>query len=185
MGQIKAFISDLDGTLVDTFEANYQTYKVVFKMHNIDMSRQFYEENFGLRIDDLCKKLNIIDKDEINTIKVEKSNLYPLKFNYLKLNIYLLSVFTNAKQQGIKIALASTASKKNVYNVLNYFKLENLFDIIICGEDVSKGKPNPEVYETALKKLNISSNEALVFEDSEIGMKAAENANINYVKIKM
>ncbi len=53
------------------------------------------------------------------------------------------------------------------------------------GEDVSKGKPNPEVYETALKKLNISSNEALVFEDSEIGMKAAENANINYVKIKM
>lgn len=60
-----------------------------------------------------------------------------------------------------------------------------MFDIIICGEDVSKGKPNPEVYETALKKLNISSNEALVFEDSEIGMKAAENANINYVKIKM
>ena len=85
MGQIKGLISDLDGTLVDTFEANYQTYKVVFKMHNIDMSRQFYEENFGLRIDDLCKKLNIIDKDEINTIKVEKSNLYPLKFNYLKL----------------------------------------------------------------------------------------------------
>ena len=185
MGQIKALISDLDGTLVDTFEANYQTYKVVFKMHNIDMSRQFYEENFGLRIDDLCKKLNILDKDEINTIKVEKSNLYPLKFNYLKLNIYLLSVFRNAKQQGIKISLASTASKKNVYNVLNYFKLENLFDIIICGEDVSKGKPNPEVYETALKKFNISSNEALVFEDSEIGMKAAENANINYVKIKM
>ena len=185
MGQIKALISDLDGTLVDTFEANYQTYKVVFKMHNIDMSRQFYEENFGLRIDDLCKKLNIIDKDEINTIKVEKSNLYPLEFIYLKLNIFLLSVFTNAKQQGIKIGLASTASKKNVYNVLNYFKLENFFDIIICGEDVSKGKPNPEVYETALKKLNVSSNEALVFEDSEIGIKAAENANINYVKIKM
>lgn len=72
MGQIKGLISDLDGTLVDTFEANYQTYKVVFKMHNIDMSRQFYEENFGLRIDDLCKKLNIIDKDEINTIKLKK-----------------------------------------------------------------------------------------------------------------
>lgn len=185
MGQIKALISDFDGTLVDTFEANYHAYKKVFKLHNIDISRQFYEENFGLRIDDLCKKLNIIDKDVINTIKLEKSNQYPLEFKYLKLNVYLINVFNYAKQQGIKVVLASTASKKNLYNVLKYFKLEDFFDIIICGEDVSKGKPNPEVYETALKKLNISSNEALVFEDSEVGTKAAENANINYVKIKI
>lgn len=185
MGQIKALISDFDGTLVDTFEANFRAYQKVFKTYfNINMSRIFYEENFGLRIDDLCKKLNI-DEYEINRIKKLKSEEYPLQFSYLKLNVYLINVFNYAKQQGIKVALASTASKKNLYNVLKYFKLEDFFDIIICGEDVSKGKPNPEVYETALKKLNISSSEALVFEDSDVGMKAAENANINYVKIKI
>ena len=185
MGQIKALISDFDGTLVDTFEANYQAYKETFKQYFIQLTRDFYRENFGLRIDDLCKKMNITDSELINKIKFLKSELYPLQFSYIRLNINLLNVFNYAKLQGIKIVLASTASKKNLYNVLKYFELENFFDIIICGEDVSKGKPDSEVYNIALKKLGITSDEALIFEDSEVGIQSAKNANIKYIKIKI
>ena len=185
MGQIKALISDFDGTLVDTFEANFRAYQKVFKTYfDINMSHVFYQKYFGLRIDDLCKKLNI-DECEISRVKKLKSEEYPLQFSYLKINTYLLNILTYAKQQGIKVALASTASKKNIYNVLKYFNLENFFDAIICGEDVIKGKPDPEVYNVAMNKLDVTADESLIFEDSEVGMQAAENANINYIKIKI
>ncbi len=185
MGQIKALISDFDGTLIDTFEANYQAYSKTFKKYNIQISRIFYQENFGLRIDDLCKKLKITDANLISNIKTLKSELYPLQFSYLKLNTYLLNVLNYAKQQGIKVALASTASKKNLYNVLKYFKLENFFDVIICGEDVNKGKPDPEVYNMAMNKLGVTADESLIFEDSEVGIQVAENANVKFIKIKI
>ena len=96
-----------------------------------------------------------------------------------------MNVLNYAKQQGIKVALASTASKKNLYNVLKYFKLENFFDVIICGEDVNKGKPDPEVYNMAMNKLGVTADESLIFEDSEVGTQAAENANVKFIKIKI
>jgi beta-phosphoglucomutase len=55
--------------------------------------------------------------------------------------------------------------------------------VIITGEDVKYGKPNPEVYYKSLNILNCSSEDAIVFEDSNIGCEAAENAGISYIKI--
>jgi HAD superfamily hydrolase (TIGR01509 family) len=57
------------------------------------------------------------------------------------------------------------------------------FDIIITGENVNKGKPNPEVYLKALALLECEPDEVFVFEDSETGCEAAENAEINYIKV--
>ena len=87
------------------------------------------------------------------------------------------------KGQGIKTCVASTASKKNLYRVLKHFNLDLYFDIIISGDDVSKGKPSPEVYIKALDLLDCEPEEALVFEDSEVGCEAAEAAGIQYIKI--
>ena len=178
---IKAIISDFDGTLVDTVEANYHAYQYVFKeVVNIELNKDFYVKNFGLRIDDICKQLNIEDQNIIKNIKNLKAQVYPNFFNYLKLNKDLLNTFNYFKNQGLTIALASTAASKNLNNVLNYFKISNTFDLIISGDDVKKGKPNPEVYNVALDKLGINNDEALVFEDSEAGIEAAKQANIKY-----
>ena len=181
---IKAIISDFDGTLVDTVEANYHAYQYVFKeVVNIELNKDFYVKNFGLRIDDICKQLNIEDQNIIKNIKNLKAQVYPNFFNYLKLNKDLLNTFNYFKNQGLTIALASTAASKNLNNVLNYFKISNTFDLIISGDDVKKGKPNPEVYNVALDKLGINNDEALVFEDSEAGIEAAKQANIKFIKI--
>ena len=67
--------------------------------------------------------------------------------------------------------------------MLNHFCIAQYFDVIITGEDVKFGKPNPEVYLKALEKLNIKNDQAIVFEDSEVGCLAAYDAGINYIKI--
>lgn len=68
-------------------------------------------------------------------------------------------------------------------NALRHIGADNDFDMILAGESVTKGKPDPEIYQTVLAKFNIAPEDALVFEDSEVGFKAAEAAGIKYITI--
>lgn len=181
---IKAIITDFDGTLVDTFEANYKSYKKVFyDVANYDLTEEFYRKSFGLRIDDICKKINIVDKNIINEIKNQKVKAYINNLQFIKLNQSLFNTLQYFKSQGLKIVLATTASKMNLMNVLKYLDLESLFDIIISGDDVKYGKPDPEVYNVALDKLNMLGDQVLVFEDSNVGIEAASYITNNIIKI--
>lgn len=81
--------------------------------------------------------------------------------------------------------MASTARRKNLMNALDYIEASNYFDLILAGEDVSKGKPDPEIYIKVLEYFQMKPEEALAFEDSEIGIKATENAGISYIKINI
>ena len=183
MGQLKAIITDFDGTLVDTMMANYYAYSEAFEINGLSLSEEEYKERYGMRFDDLCKSLNIKDDEVKRNIKELKSKLYPKYFNKIRVNNDLLSFIMLCKKQGMKTCIASTASKINLYGVLNHFKLRDYFDVIITGEDVKYGKPNPEVYYKSIEALDCFSEDVLVFEDSDIGCKAADDVGASYVKI--
>jgi beta-phosphoglucomutase-like phosphatase (HAD superfamily) len=185
MGRIKAIITDFDGTLVNTFHANFYAYHEVFKQYGYELTRDQYKECYGLRYDAFCDKMNIKQEDR-KPIKELKKKIYPDFFDYLTINQNLLT-FIRASHilYGIKTCIASTATKENLYNVLKYFNIEDAFDVIITGENVSKGKPDPEVYLKAMNVLECKPDEAIVFEDSDVGCKAAENAGLNYIKVKL
>lgn len=68
-------------------------------------------------------------------------------------------------------------------NALNYIGVTDSFDLILAGEDVINGKPNPEIYLNVLSFFNMKPEEALIFEDSEIGMEAAKKAGISFIEI--
>lgn len=180
---IKAIITDFDGTLVDTFEANFTAYCLAFKQCGLDISREQYHACFGLRFDAFMDAMNIDDVNLRSYIKKEKASVYPNCFSYLKPNVALIDFIRKAKQSGIKTAIASTAQRGNLMNVLNYLKLEDLFDIIIAGDAVKESKPNPEIYLTSMSQLKVSPSETLVFEDTEVGLMAAEQSGANVFKI--
>ena len=185
MGRIKAIITDFDGTLVNTFNANFYAYHEAFKQYGYELTRDQYKECYGLRYDAFCDKMDI-KQDDRKPIKELKKKIYPDFFDYLTINQNLLT-FIRASHilYGVKTCIASTATKENLYNVLKYFEIEDAFDIIITGENVSKGKPDPEVYLKAMNVLECEPDEAIVFEDSEVGCEAAENAGLNYIKVKI
>ena len=182
MGRIKAVITDFDGTLVDTFMANFLAYHEVFKNYGYSLTKEQYRACYGLRFDAFCDKMNI-PNDIRNSMKELKKTFYPSYFKYIELNHSLMMFIRHMKSMGIKTCIASTATKENLYNVLIHFGILNEFDIIITGENVSKGKPNPEVYLKALALLECEPDEAIVFEDSDVGCEAAENAELNYIRI--
>lgn len=181
--QIKLIISDFDGTLVDTFKANYLSYNQAFKEVGLTLSENTYRNCFGLRFDEFMSNMNIFDENTKNTIKKLKHDLYPNYFDYLVPNKTLFSLITAFHNSGGKTALASTASRQNLLSAVNCFSTTDIFDIIISGEDVKKGKPSPEIFLTILSKLEINKSETIIFEDSITGINAARKAGINYIKV--
>lgn len=183
MAEVKLLITDFDGTLVDTFEANFLAYQMAFKEKNLVLSREDYRECFGLRFDDFMAKMGIFDEKNKSEIRRIKGTVYPSFFDKLVINIPLLSMLRGFKASGGLTALASTARRNNLLNALNYIKAYDVFSLIVAGEDVKKGKPEPEIYNKILDTLQVKPTEALIFEDSMVGMMAAQNAGVQFIQI--
>ena len=81
------------------------------------------------------------------------------------------------------MCIVSSGSTKSIENALNKLNFFHFFDEIICAEDVNFSKPNPEGFIKALDIFSVSSDDALIFEDSSSGFIAAEAAGINYLDV--
>ena len=183
MAKIKLLITDFDGTLVDTFDANFLAYREAFENFGLSLSQQQYRDNFGLRFDDFMASMGVEDTALKQGIKAAKCDIYPLFFDHLKVNRPLLTMLRNFKLSGGLTAVASTARRKNLLNVLDYIGSADAFSLVLAGEDVKNGKPSPEIYNTVLERMGVLPNDALVFEDSPVGIEAATAAHINHIQI--
>ena len=170
---IKAIITDFDGTLVDTFEANLRAYQKAYQSVGLDITAEKYRECFGYRFERLMMATGVFDEQKANAIKEAKKEIYPTFFQYLKPNKALIELIRSFHAMGGKIAIASTARKQNLMNVVNYLDLAPLFDLIYAGVDVKQGKPSPEIYLKTMEALGVQPDEVLIFEDSQVGIEAA------------
>jgi HAD superfamily hydrolase (TIGR01509 family) len=183
---IKGIIFDMDGTLVHNMHFHDEAWLAFFKNHGLDMS---HEELATVHQGTAPEMLRVVFGKDVQdqTIKqyaLEKEALYRELFKPHVKAIYGLYDFLDAvKTNGIKTALATMGGKNNIQFLLSELKVLDYFDVILGGEDVSKGKPHPEIFNTALNKLNISNDEAFIFEDSHSGIQAALASNTKTVGI--
>lgn len=170
---IKAIITDFDGTLVDTFEANLRAYQKAYQSVGLDITAEKYRECFGYRFERLMTATGVFDEKTADVIKEVKKEQYPNFFQYLIPNKALIELISSFHSMGGKTAIASTARRENLMNVVNYLSLEPMFDLIYAGVDVKQGKPSPEIYIKTMNALNVQPDEVLIFEDSQVGIEAA------------
>ena len=180
----KCVISDLDGTLVDTFEANFQAYWRAFQETGKILTREKYKQCFGLGFKDFIANFEMqsFEEDRIHSLK---SKYYPEYFHLVKLNEKLLELLETLHATGTLTGLATVSSKVNVQNLLTVFpRLKECFSVIVTGEDIKKHKPDPEIYLTVMKKLEVDPENTVIFEDSEVGLEAAKRSGAKVVKIQ-
>ena len=180
---IKAIITDFDGTLVDTFEANFRAYQKSFGECGIVLTEEKYRECFGLRFDDFMSSMSVCDEQKACRIKELKKEFYPQFFEYLVPNLTLIELIDSFHQLGGKTAIASTARKENLMNAVDALDLNKYFDVILAGIYVKKGKPDPEIYNKAMETLGVKPEETLIFEDSDIGLGAAIASGAKYIRV--
>jgi HAD superfamily hydrolase (TIGR01509 family) len=180
---IKLIVTDFDGTLVDTFEANFRAYQEAFDQVGITLTAEKYRECFGYRFDRFMSAMAINDDNTAIAIKEAKKNAYPKYFEYLRPNKTLISLLATAKDLGVKTAIASTARKENLMNAVNHLGIADNFDLIFAGVDVKQGKPSPEIYLKVMEHFGIAPEETLIFEDSAVGIEAAKASGAKYMVV--
>ena len=180
---IRALITDFDGTLVDTFEANLRAYQKSFCECGIKLTEEKYRDCFGLRFDAFMSRMAVFDEQKACRIKELKKEFYPQYFEYLVPNKPLIGLIDSFHRLGGKTAIASTARKENLMNAIHALDLKEYFDLIVAGVDVKRGKPDPEIYNKAMESLGVKPEETLIFEDSDIGVGAAIASGAKYIRV--
>ena len=87
------------------------------------------------------------------------------------------------KDKNIKLALASNSSREDISLALESSQMKEYFEVILAREDVSRGKPYPDIYEKAAQKLGLAKESLLVVEDSQKGIAAAKAAHLSVVAV--
>jgi HAD superfamily hydrolase (TIGR01509 family) len=180
---IKGLFFDLDGTLVDTLDANIHAYQKALHQINREVTQQELAQVFGMRHDIFLKQIyDDITREEILEISRLKSLYYPEFLHLCRPHLELISFVRTLRSEHTTV-LVTMAQRKNAEAVLKKSSIEDMFDIIITGEDVTKAKPHPESYLMALELSGLDPHEALAFEDSESGLAAAKAAGVPTLKI--
>ena len=183
----KGVIFDLDGVIVDTAHFHFLAWRKTAKELGFDLTEELNEELKGIsRIDSLQKILDwsraSISQDTFNTLTSEKNDEYLQHVNKMSEKDILPGVYDfilKLKKQNAPIALGSAS--KNAIHILDRVGLLEFFDTIVDGNNVSKAKPDPEVFLLGAEQLNVKPENCIVFEDSVAGIEAANKANMTSI----
>ena len=185
----KAFIFDLDGVIVDTAKYHYLAWKNLANSLGFDFTEEQNEQLKGVsRVKSLEILLDIgkviLSEEKKAELLVEKNTEYLEFVNQMTSQEILPGVtnvldFLDAKK--IKYALGSAS--KNAPLILEKVGLLQRFSAIVDGNNVSKAKPDPEVFLIAAQKLNADPINCIVVEDAIAGIQAANKANMTSIGI--
>lgn len=184
-----AFIFDLDGVIVDTAKYHYLAWKRLAAELGFYFSEKDNERLKGVsRMRSLEILLEVgglnFDKEKKAELATKKNNWYVDYILHMTPDEILpgvISFLDEVKKQGIKTALGSAS--KNAPLILERINLLKYFDVVVDGNEVSKAKPDPEVFLRAAAKLGIPPEQCIVFEDAEAGIEAAQNGKMHVIGV--
>lgn len=182
--QLKAILFDLDGVIVDTAKYHYLAWKKLADREGIYFDKKINERLKGVsRMASLEiileRSRRVYSEEEKHRMTEIKNNWYSEMIEQLKPDEILPGVidFLNSlKTNGIKCAICS-ASKSAAF-IIDKLGITKYFDTIVGGHDITKSKPDPEVFLVAAKRLKTIPGDCVVFEDAYAGIEGAKRAGM-------
>lgn len=183
--QLKLLLLDFDGTLADTRSANAKAYVAALAEFGIELSEEEYLcKHFGVRCPDFLRSIGIDDPETIDRIRRRKIELYPTFFSSIKLNEWLWGFAQDFRKSGGKVWIVSTGQADNLKNAMEYLSLTDGVDGVLSALDVEHHKPSPDAFLKAMQIEGCTPQQTLIFEDSRVGIEAAERSKAPYVVVK-
>lgn len=182
----RAVIFDLDGVLVDSSQFHRESWRVVGRERGFDMTDELFWRTFGMpnrQILPLLLHRELAD-EEIAELSERKEEVYRElaagRMMALPGSTELVAAVADA---GFRVALGSSTPMSNIRVVLDALCIREFFEQIVCSDDVTHGKPHPEVFLKAAAKLNVPPLRCVVIEDAVVGVKAAKAAGMQCLAV--
>lgn len=182
----KAVIFDMDGTLVESTNADFLAWQKVFADYNKILTFRDYRPMLGKRSFAVVKDLLKIENEEEQSKALLKKSMYFRKVvdeKGLEAIPYSVDFLKQIKALGIPLALATSSRREKTKMVLGRLDLLPYFKVVMTAEDVLNGKPFPDVFLKAASLLKVPAENCIVFEDAVSGVKAAKSASMKCVAI--
>ena len=185
---IKAIFFDMDGVLIDAKDWHYEALNYALEHFGYTISRESHLSTFdGLPT---REKLLMLSKarglpEELHEFLNALKQRYTLEITHkrCKPSFNHQYAISRLKAEGYKIAVCSNSVRQSVETMMRLSNLEQYLDMMISNEDVSKGKPDPEMYLKAMSIFDVKPEECLILEDNDHGIQAAVASGGNLLKI--
>ena len=183
----KAVIFDWDGTLADTKKAVLESFQKVLTEIGCIVNDEFLERRIGTGTRKMLE--DALNKCSITFDKKMLEELARKKVRHQKELSKSVTLFEGATDlldalySGVKIALASMSSRPVIDKLLAEKQIKKYFDAVVTATEISKPKPDPEIFLVAATKLNLPPQHCIVIEDSIFGVKAAKKAKMKCIAI--
>ena len=191
-----AAIFDLDGTLVDSYDAHYEAWRSISATHGVAVTVDDYYSHFGRRNEDLLRECWLragkgeLTHEEIVALDHEKEAAYrAIVANRFPIMDGARELVASLRADGFRTAVGSSGPPANVALAIEGLGLGGLalgaagFDAVVTGRDVKRSKPDPECFLLAAERLSIPPSRCVVFEDAPAGITAAKAAGMRCIAI--
>jgi beta-phosphoglucomutase family hydrolase len=181
----RAFIFDMDGTIVDNMAFHTKSWLAFFERRGQALDPdEFFRATAGRQGKEIMRAYlgEHLTDDEIPVLDDEKEALYrELYAPHRKTVDGFDDLIVQAKLRGVALAVATAAPNANITFTLDGLDLRRHFDAVVGAADVSRGKPNPDVFLKAAERCGIAPEHCIVFEDAPLGVEAARRAGMRAV----
>lgn len=188
MNRIKLCIFDMDGLLIDTERYAWdRAKKTIGKEYGVNVTPQLSKDLMGLGVDAFVIRVKKEFGQDFPALEyLDKIQKYYKNFclnEEIPLRPGVLELFKYLKQNNIYISLGTSTAKRYGEVALKKAGIYDYFDFKVFGDQVKKGKPNPEIFLTSVNHFNLKPEECIVFEDTYAGSKGAYDGNINCILV--
>ena len=184
---IAALIFDIDGTIIDSMPYHTRSWPVLFARHGIgDEHMALVQRGAGRTGVELMRDILGADLPEARALALvdEKEIIYRDMFRPEFREVPGFTAFARAaKHAGLKLGLGTAGNAENIAFAINGLALHDFFDAAVGAADVSRGKPEPDIFLEAARRMNVTPAQCLVFEDAPLGIEAARRAGMRAVAL--
>lgn len=183
----EAVIFDMDGLLVDSEFVTYQAYKEICTKYKKPFDLVYYCTFLGRNAAyiESSLALHLADPEMASKVmkEVHKKVEWTFQHEGIPLKRGVIELITYLKEQGIKMGVSTSSHRKKATFILKKAGLYDFFEAMTCGDEVAVSKPDPEIFVSTGKSLDVAFNKIVVLEDSESGILGAHRAGMDCINI--
>lgn len=183
---MKAIIFDMDGVIINSEPLHFKIEKELLEELGGNISDEELQSFAGTTDYNMWSKFKEMFKlkPSVEELIEAKKERFMKRIDEVELVDNFMDFMLSAYEEGYILAIASSNNRRIVNAVVEKFQLGKYVKFIISGEEVNKGKPDPEIFLTAAKKINVDPSNCIVIEDATNGVKAAKAAGMNCIALK-
>ncbi|MBI3946207.1 MAG: HAD family phosphatase [Armatimonadetes bacterium] len=179
-------IFDLDGVLVDSSALHLESWRIVGAERGFTMTEALFRETFGMPNAQIFVRLfgHPLPEEEARELSERKEAVYrELAVGRLEALPGVVPLLRALRAEGFRLALGSSTPMSNIRVILDAIGVRECFDAVVCADDVTHGKPHPEVFLKAAERIGVPPECCVVVEDALVGVQAAKAAGMRCLAV--